>query len=128
MEGYGYSLWLVPVNWKEIKETYNMLHIPHITICTNMEKIDCNVLSRNLFRVHSFSNMTQFPKMYANDPLDGVGFYCAIDNIATNHKPHMTLRYNEQIHTIYIPPEFLTCSVHIADTRSLNCEEWTLIK
>ena len=94
MKGYGYSLWLVPHNWEIIKRVYSMTHIPHITVCTNMERVDPVVLSSSSFKVYNFSYLKRFPKMYSTDPLNATGFYCAIEGICTNHPPHMSVSYS----------------------------------
>ena len=127
MQGYGYSLWLVPVNWKEIKEKYAMNHIPHITVCTNMEKIDSKILTDEIFIVKDFSNLKTFPKMYQNDPLNASGFYCKINGLRTAHTPHMTIAYNYNYSITHTSPDSLSCLLFFADTRSLNCEEWVLL-
>jgi hypothetical protein len=127
MQGYGFSLWLVPANWREIKEQYGMNHIPHITVCTNMENIDSKILTDEIFMVKDFSNLKKFPKMYTNDPLIAMGFYCKINDLWTNHTPHMTLIYDHNHIIQFNPPDTLSCSLFFADTRSSNCEDWVLL-
>ena len=36
MKGYGYSIWLVPDNWRHIKKEFDMDFTPHITVATNL--------------------------------------------------------------------------------------------
>lgn len=127
MQGYGYSLWLVPILSKQIQHMYSMKHIPHITVCTNLQYIDSSILSQETFIVDSFSQMCNFPKMYNQDPLNACGFYCNIENIKTNHKPHMTVMYMHTMNIQYTPPEKLDCRLYFADTRSLNCSDWKLV-
>jgi hypothetical protein len=124
MNGYGYSIWLIPNNWKEVKLSYNMNHIPHITVANNLQFIDSVVLNKNDYTVENFSNVQQFPQMYLNDPLSASGFYCEIKGISTIHKPHLSLVYNKYITEIYAPPEKLMCKLYVADTRSINPSEW----
>lgn len=128
MLGYGFSLWLVPHNWRDIKRIYSMNHIPHITVCTNMERIDPVILSTSIFKVRDFSYLKKFPKMYKKDPLDASGFYCKIDGIFTNHTPHMSVSYSHDDLIIgLVPPETLECSLHFADTQSDKPHEWYLL-
>ena len=127
MQGYGYSLWLVPVNWKEIKEKYAMNHIPHITVCTNMEKIDSKILTDEIFIVNNFSNLKKFPKMYQNDPLNASGFYCKIHGLRTTHTPHMTLAYDHNYNITHSPPDSFSCLLFFADTRTLDYTKWELL-
>ena len=126
MNGYGYSLWLVPYNCNEIMRNYNMKHIPHVTICTNLEYIDSTILTHKTFVVNKFSNLEKFPKMYKNDPLNASGFYCEINGIQTFHTPHMSVTYSHESLDDLIPPQSLVCQLFFVDTRSLNFEEWTL--
>jgi hypothetical protein len=104
-----------------------MKHIPHITISTNMEKIDSSVLSRDIYIVNEFSEFKTFPKMYKNDHLNACGFYCKLDCLKTDHIPHMSLFYNEKTINTFVPPESLKCMLYIANTESLNCSDWYLL-
>ena len=127
MKGYGYSLWLVPHVWRDIKRIYCMSHIPHITVCTNMERTDPAILTPSVFKVYNFSYLKKFPKMYKNEPLTASGFYCEIDGISTNHTPHMSLNYSHDDLENFAPPDILECSLHFADTQSDNPQEWCLL-
>jgi hypothetical protein len=127
MVGYGYSLWLVPQNWRDIKRIYSMKHIPHITVCTNMDRTDPVILSISSFKVHTFSYLKKFPKMYKNDPLDASGFYCKIEGICTNHTPHMSVSYSHDDLENLAPPDSLECQLHFANTQSDKPHEWYLL-
>lgn len=127
LKGYGYSLWLVPLNWKNVAESYNMKHIPHITVQTNMNYIDPIVLSNDTFTACDFSNLKTFPKMYGNDPLNGSGFYCKVKDLEINHQPHMTVMYSHNIVHDYVPPANLECKLYIADTQTLDASQWKLV-
>lgn len=126
--GYKFSIWLVPINWKVIKKIYKMEHIPHITVATNIDTdISSAILNNNIYTISDFSIASNFDKMYKNDPLNGYGFFCKINEIKTNHVPHMTLFYNKLINNINPPPppNELKCKLYIADTRNLDYRLWT---
>ena len=137
MEGYGYSLWLVPLNYARIKETYNIIHIPHVTMFTNLKNTEMSrMITNDKFVLKNFSKVASFPSMYSHEPLSGNGFYCDVYDkhnklVELDHKSHMTLFYNAKLNTkqwCFIPPsEDVECRLYMADTRSINPAEWTLI-
>lgn len=127
MTSYKFSIWLIPENWKKIKEMYKMEHIPHITVATNIEsELPYEILNNKNYKVSKFSKVTNFEKMYKHDPLNGYGFYCEINDIKTTHKPHMTLFYNKELdnENIEIPLE-LECKLYMANTQSIDWKLWT---
>lgn len=142
---YGYSVWYVPTNWRDIKEKYNMTHIPHITLETNLILRDAyhiyhNACPKVLAKLKP--DCVTFPQLYAHDPLQARGWY--VDILQMNGRklswtPHMSVTYtprNLQLcadiemepvmsHAVTIAPsETLECFVVIADTRSVHPEEW----
>ena len=128
IKGYGYSIWLVPLNWQDIKRVYMMSHIPHITVHTGLDWVDSSILSENTFTVYNFSRVHKFPKMYTQDPLSASGFYCSVKDLKMLHSPHMTLKYShENINFDIAPPETLMCKLCVADTQSLDCSQWRLL-
>jgi len=133
MLGYGYSLWLVPYNWKEIQKEFNIDFILHITISTNLPYIPLGVInSGKRFIVKNFKKGEIFPKMYEVDPLNGFGYPCEIEGLYPLHTPHMTLFYASNKITdldtySWIktpPPKQLECTLHLADTTSHNPLQW----
>ena len=128
MQGYGYSVWAVPVNHKIIQERYGMKHIPHVTLSTNHlnvpaplnygQKVEIEFKDKHLYRL---------PRMYEYEPIDTIssGFYCKIKG----HKDpilHMTLSYDfsGNYSDFKAPDEILEARIYRADTRSLEPSEW----
>jgi hypothetical protein len=134
MSGYGYSVWLVPNNWKYIQREFSIDFIPHITIATNLKFMSPRILTNKIFKVYNFSKGTVFPRLYNKDPLHAFGYNCVIEDLFTTHKPHMSLFYSPNEIT-YIdtfsklkqPPTTLDCKLYFADTNSLNPCEWNVI-
>lgn len=99
-DGYGYSVWYVPTNYKELKEHYNMKHIPHVTLETNL-------LLRDAYHIYhnSCSKITAefhpeyvhpFPSLYAHDPMVASGWYVRVLQMTgrkLNWTPHMSVSY-----------------------------------
>lgn len=134
MQGYGYSIWLVPINWRHIQQEFSIDFIPHITIATNLNYIPSNIFNDKTYIVNNFQEGEVFPKTYEVDPLYGFGYYCKIPGIYTIHKPHMTLYYSSneilQIDTFSKfkkPPHELQCKLYVANTNFLNPLEWRII-
>lgn len=123
MEGYGYSVWLVPRNHAELRERYGMVHIPHVTVETNLERPPVLVPQRAPHIVRNFSEYTPFPGgIYEVDPLMASGFFCQTP-LVQGHRPHMSLRYFERMD----PPTELVCDLCVADTRAKDPSEWRCI-
>jgi hypothetical protein len=135
MLGYGYSIWLVPYEWKKIKEEFNMDFTPHITIATNLPYLPYGILdSKKTFKVKNFRKGEVFSKMYDVDPLNAFGYSCEIEGLYTAHTPHMTLFYapnkiNELDTYSWVksPPRgYLECSLRIANTTQSNPVQWVV--
>ena len=134
MQGYGYSIWLVPLNWRQIKQEYNLDFIPHITIQTHMPYVFSRLLSKETLIVDNFSRGQIFSKTYSTDPLYAYGYSCKIQHIFLMHEPHMTLYYSsnpikyiDTFSKLKLPPQTLECSLYAVDTRSLNPSKWKII-
>jgi hypothetical protein len=133
--GYGYSIWLIPENWKQFRKEFTLDFIPHITVATNLSFVSSQILNKDkFFKVNNFSNGQIFPKMYKNDPLNGFGYNCTIEGLYTQHQPHLTLYYSpneikylDTFSKLKSPPTQLICRLFIADTRSINPSEWKVI-
>jgi hypothetical protein len=133
-QGYGYSIWLVPSNWRNIKKDFSIDFLPHITVATNLPYISSKTLSKESFLVNNFSVGKVFSKMYKYEPLYAFGYECYIEDLYTSHMPHMTLfyspneiKYLDTFSKFKSPPQSLTCNLFVADTRSLNPSEWRII-
>ena len=75
MEGYGYSVWLVPRNHVELRAKYGMVHIPHIAVETNLERPPYMVPQGRTHVVKHFSDYTPLPGgMYG--VMSSSGFFC----------------------------------------------------
>lgn len=129
--GYGYSVWAVPHNHEEIRSTYRMKHIPHVTLKTNLEKEE-RIYTNSTCRIKFYKQFVWFPPtMYKNNPLKGSGFYCDVYGVPfkMNHAPHMTVWYD------YDGPWdiFDTCpietlaTIYSVDTRSPKPEDWKIL-
>lgn len=122
---YGYSLWIVPHNWKEIKDAYKMEHIPHVTVETNLTEPPRDVApSRHEIRFEK--PYALFPKMYENDPFTAYGFYCKVSGIKIKHYAHMSTHYNKFVTIFPEPPEDTWGTLVAADTRSEDCSKWVI--
>lgn len=143
--GYGYSVWYVPQNYKKLQEIYNISHIPHITLETNLSLRDAYHIYHNAsksIKVKFQDKYIKFPAFYDNDPLVSYGWYVDIIEM-TRRKlkwtPHMTLRYisrknyhsykdkvvlSEELMPATEPGDSIECDIVIADTRSGCPKEW----
>ncbi len=130
---YGFSLWLVfdsPSRLIRLLAKYNRKpHIPHVTVKTNMESLEeaqktllCYKHWRDTVTITKPSQ--KFGKMYKNDPLSGWGFPATLRNIHIEHKPHLTVAYNNEAITGVRFPLHEEARLKIADTRSENPWEW----
>ena len=132
IQGFGQSVWAVPLNYRAIQEKYGMKHIPHVTISTNHPSRPI-VTTYNMPCTIIFSQklgLVRLPKMYEHDPFSDrtvTGFYCRIPDIKEDTLTHMTMSYDfhEENYTDYKPPEFgVPARIIRADTTSENPAEW----
>ena len=96
MQGYGYSVWAVPKNYKKIRSVYGMKHIPHITLSTNhIEPPEISDFPKEVVVSFEDKNMYRIPSMYEYEPLNlsAAGFYCKVNGY-NNPLLHMTLFYD----------------------------------
>ena len=126
---YGLSLWAVPRNHVEIRERYNMKHIPHITLETNLTKPSFSCDVGNVVQAEFTRGMTKFPWIYTPDgPLEASGYYCIMKGLynVPKHRLHMSIFYNYdgQYMQYLEPPPVCLCDVVRADTRSEDPSEW----
>lgn len=143
-KGYGYSVWFVPKNYKELQERYNICHIPHITLDTNLSLRDAfhiyhNACKKIVFKFNQ-TPVVKFPSLYNNnDPMIYYGWNVDIIQMTgrkLNWTPHMTLAYLPRngdmrvqearlLNNTQMPPLGpIECFATIADTRSGLPEEW----
>lgn len=140
MNGYGYSVWYVPNNYKELQQRHNMVHIPHITLETNLILRDAFHIYRNAPRnieVEYIPKLVKFPQCYEHDPLMGIGWYVDVPFMKNRKpwwKPHMSSVYiargTQTIWTDYQrlmpPPGKFDCFITIADTQSIVPSDWRI--
>ena len=62
MQGYGYSIWLVPINWRHIQQEFSIDFIPHITIATNLNYIPPNIFNDKTYIINNFKKEKYFQK------------------------------------------------------------------
>ena len=133
--GYKYSIWLIPNNWKDIKNFYKMNHIPHITIKTLLSYDEALKLFKNYdnkYKVNFKDNIYDFKNLsYHHEPKNefpASGYFCKIENLELEHKPHMTIHYKYNDKVIYNKsPNNIEGTVFIVNTISDNPEEWNII-
>lgn len=144
-KGYGYSVWYVPENYKDLQDTYKISHIPHITLETNLCLRDAYHIYHNSSPdiIIKFQNKyVKFPSFYDNDPMISYGWFVDVVKMTRrklNWVPHMTLRYLPRTTTnnnnnykdksillenLCAPSNEMKCSLMIADTRSNLPIEW----
>ena len=132
VNGYGLSVWLVPLSHNIYRRVYKMKHIPHITISTNHETLpDISHLNK-YYDIFHFKGIQNIPRQYEVDPLYAVGFPCMINGLRTLHIPHMSVRYQKNGYPSFEDiktekPFKMMTEVRIADTTSLDPSEWFLI-
>lgn len=144
VEGYGYSVWYIPQNYKQLQKTYGITHIPHITFQTNFETFD-EALSiyhniNPIIKINFCSKIVLFPQMYSNDPLLGCGFYVEKNSkLNPEFDPHLTTKYfvkddNEinsyldLVNSFDVPNEEIYCFKAISDNRNIDSTTWEIIK
>lgn len=149
-EGYGYSVWYVPINYKELQTKYEITHIPHVTLETNLMLRDAYHIFHNAckkIKITFKDNFVTFPSMYKHDPMISKGWYVNVNDITKrklNWTPHMSVEYTPRYHdtlkpmayspklpmtTQFIPPQgCLECFLVIADTHSGVPSDWNFTK
>ena len=127
MKGYGYSIWLVPLNHVAIKKMYGMVHIPHVTVQTNLCSAPELKLPKGEFRLNSFTSLVELKSQYKHDPLCAWGWECQSPDVAIKHTPHMSCTYSQPPSGITEPPGDLLATMHLVDTTSTDPSEWTLV-
>jgi len=131
---YKHSIWYVPYNYKQLKNEFNMTHIPHITLKTMMERDECFDLFDKLVKKEFYftlqNDLVLFPSMYEQDPMQAIGWW-----VENSPKYHLSLRYfglenpkKIKFTQISPPNESLQCFLAIADTSDCNPEKWKLLK
>ena len=144
-EGYGYSVWYVPTNYKELQTKYDITHIPHVTLETNLILRDAYHIFHNAckkIRITIKGNLVKFPSMYKHDPMISNGWYVDVIDITKrklNWTPHMSVEYTPRYHDTLkpmayspktqmahlVPPQgYIDCFLVIADTRSGVPKDW----
>lgn len=139
--GYGYSVWYVPENYKELQERYGIQHIPHITLETNLILRDAFHIYRNAainVEITYMPQMIKFAQCYEHDPLQGFGwnvYVPVMKNRKPNWKPHMSVKYFKRGENYSrvdweckAPLDKVKCFIVIADTRSIEPSEWSIDK
>lgn len=130
-EGYGYSIWAVPVNSEQLREKYLMSHIPHVTLKTNMEHPPQVNPYGPTCEIDFDSEFVLFPNIYGkNDLLRSSGFFCNVSGLKEPvwHAPHMTIWYNYYgAHGIFKPPRSCEANICIVNTMSSEPSEWFIM-
>jgi hypothetical protein len=86
---YGYSIWYVPYNYIDLKNKYDMKHIPHITIKTNLMKQEAiDFFQEQIFSdeayIYVHDPLVIFPDIYDTNPLKAIGWWCSICSKASS--------------------------------------------
>ena len=124
---YGYSLWLVPNEHEKIMEKYDMVHIPHVTIATKMMYLPKEVITKRVFKIRNYGEITKFHKMYDENDLEACGFYCEIHGLEVKHEAHMTIWYGTRYEQRDVIEEDIECVLKFADTRDIDPRLWKLL-
>ena len=134
--GYQYSIWCIPENWKEIKRKYAMSHIPHVTIETCLSQIECTSRLKQLNKeyvilfennIYDFSNI----RYKQEEELPAFGFYCKLVSLHLTHRPHMTIKYKclgKSIKIVESPIDKVKGKVYMVNTISNNPLKWKILK
>ena len=128
----GLSLWAVPRNYKEIISKYNMKHIPHITIETNLKNPSYSTDIGNIVNVEYNKGLIKMKNVYnVPDILEISGYTCRLYglNNTPKHHLHMSIFYDWDGDNYGIwpdPPDSSICDIVRADTTSMNPEDWCI--
>ena len=133
--GYKYSIWLIPNNWKYIQSYYKTEHIPHVTIKTLLtsreafneyDKLKSHYMIKYQDNVYDFNDIKYDGK--EGDELEACGFFCKIEGLELEHKPHMTLyyHYHNSVLKMRSPTETLG-KVCLVNTISDDPKKWYII-
>jgi hypothetical protein len=126
--GYGYSVWFVPRNYKELQSIYKITHIPHITLETNLSLMDAYLIYNNAcnkVKVKFQGKFVRFPSLYSHDPMVSYGWYVDVTQMSNrklNWTPHMTLRYLPRKDNTFIDDNvMLSAHNHIPPFTEIEC-------
>ena len=68
MNGYEWSIWYVPKDWKKFMNEYGMKHVPHMTIETNLLIKPTTIKTQIMIDKITFkSGLVKFPSQYDNN-------------------------------------------------------------
>lgn len=133
MASYGYSLWIVPVEQKAIRARYNMKHIPHVTIKTNLASPSWSAAIGQTVLIDFSDAFVKIPPQYSEtEPLTASGFYCRVRGLKYEtiaHAPHMTVWYGwDGDHGVFRegPGKGVPGVVMRADTRACDPSLWSV--
>lgn len=143
---YGYSVWYVPDNYRELQERYNIQHIPHVTLKTKMSFDDASNLYHSQIKIADtinieyYNKFITFPAYDKNDHLQYrgwkvniVGMNDKFKSVNSNWNPHMTVEYtvinnnkkSQSCHMEVDPPHGKSpCFLVIADTNDVLPCNW----
>ncbi len=145
MEGYGYSIWLVPYTNQDIllsliKQYNDQIHIPHVTIKTNIHYItdaveyynDVMKLVGDDISINLLTSPVNFESTYEIDPIKySWGFMVDIKHKKIRdyikHPPHLTIGYNnekDKHQSLELAETEFKCRVGIYSTESLHPSHW----
>ena len=138
--GYGYSVWYVPYNYEQLQAKYNIAHIPHVTLETNLSLRDAFHIYHNQkgacpdITIELDGSFVKFPSYYPNDPMQYYGWDARIVEMKRpklKWKPHISVVYTPRNSQIAVnqampqPPQGkIQCFLVIADTRSSRPADW----
>lgn len=124
---YGFSLWIVPDNWKYIKRVYNMTHMPHITVKTNITEVP-NVGHHTRYYIKFKRPHYKIDNCYEHVPLPTYGFYCSVTKLKLQHYAHLSTHYSDghvPLPSTHPPDGWGTLIV--ADTCDTDPSKWKLL-
>ena len=113
---YRYSWWIVPHNYTHLMKSYNMVHIPHLTIKTNMSYPQ----QKNPVGKEIGLSFDPTPVVYKNI----VGFWCDVKEYG---RRFMAVYYKQSELIDIKPPEVGGGIICCADTHDPYSQNWTII-
>jgi hypothetical protein len=142
--GYQFSVWYIPINYTEIQKLYNISHIPHITLDTNLTFDNAvSVFLDSRYEQHKTfivtSDLVMFPSLYEHNPLSAYGVWMresdgCISTKKPHWKPHMSFKYfncntkesTDNLESISIGKN-IKCYKTLVNTVSNIPDDWYII-
>lgn len=132
---FGISVWIIPEDFTRWQDSYDIEHIPHITIESRIK----SPLNEHIGKTFTFSFEDGFHLFPQTDKRDksfrAWGWYCNIKEIDIP-LAHMSTHYYDEMDTyknipttpLYPPQGEFKGVAFLVDTRSTNPYSWKIIE